>query len=271
MKVPLFTKVQTSTALPMKIWMQPVRCAAFPGKYLTVSISSPPGLEILLEKHGINVEGTTVIYLEYERNLASITLAEAMKDAGYKTFFAGKWHLGSPGPQIMGLISIKVAGMWAVHGADFSLLTLIQIWNPVLMGNPSPCASGRKPLTLSKPIRISLSLPIYLFIPYMLPFRRHRHYGKNIAIRQKKWALQNKGTLSFDRRLNVRQVQDCPIYAGMIEQLDQAVGIVLNKLDELGLDIIPSFASPRQWRKCLCHIQPTTTWRKRTTMGRWDS
>ena len=39
----------------------------------------------------------------------------------------------------------------------------------------------------------------------------------------------------FDRRLAVRQVQDCPIYAGMIESMDDAVGIVLDKLDELGL------------------------------------
>jgi arylsulfatase A-like enzyme len=36
----------------------------------------------------------------------------------------------------------------------------------------------------------------------------------------------------FDRRLAVRQVQDCPIYAGMIETMDEAVGIVLNKLEE---------------------------------------
>ena len=46
----------------------------------------------------------------------------------------------------------------------------------------------------------------------------------------------NKERFLFDRRLNVRQVQDCPIYAGMIEQLDQSIGIVLAKLDELGLD-----------------------------------
>jgi arylsulfatase A-like enzyme len=40
----------------------------------------------------------------------------------------------------------------------------------------------------------------------------------------------------FDRRLNVRQVQDCPIYAGMIEQLDQSIGTVLAKLEEHGLN-----------------------------------
>ena len=39
----------------------------------------------------------------------------------------------------------------------------------------------------------------------------------------------------FDRRLSVRQVQDCPIYAGMIETMDDAVGMVLKKLDQLGL------------------------------------
>ena len=39
----------------------------------------------------------------------------------------------------------------------------------------------------------------------------------------------------FDRRLNVRQTQDNPVYAGMMEQLDQSVGIVLQKLDELGI------------------------------------
>ena len=47
---------------------------------------------------------------------------------------------------------------------------------------------------------------------------------------------ENKERFLFDRRLNVRQVQDCPIYAGMIEQLDQSIGLVLTKLDEHGLD-----------------------------------
>ena len=34
----------------------------------------------------------------------------------------------------------------------------------------------------------------------------------------------------------MRQVQDCPIYAGMIELMDDAIGTVLAKLDEHGLD-----------------------------------
>ena len=39
----------------------------------------------------------------------------------------------------------------------------------------------------------------------------------------------------FDRRLPVRSVQDCPIYAGMIETMDDAVGIVLEALEREGL------------------------------------
>jgi len=34
---------------------------------------------------------------KHELSSESITLAEAMKEAGYKTFFAGKWHIGSEG------------------------------------------------------------------------------------------------------------------------------------------------------------------------------
>ncbi len=33
----------------------------------------------------------------------------------------------------------------------------------------------------------------------------------------------------------MRQVQDCPVYAGMIEAMDDAVGLVLEALDKLGL------------------------------------
>lgn len=38
-----------------------------------------------------------------------------------------------------------------------------------------------------------------------------------------------------DRTLPVRQRQDNPIYAGLIKQMDDAVGVVLDKLEELGL------------------------------------
>ncbi len=36
--------------------------------------------------------------------------------------------------------------------------------------------------------------------------------------------------------LSIQQVQDNPIYAGLIEMMDDAVGLVLKTLEELGLD-----------------------------------
>ena len=79
-------------------------------------------------------------------------------------------------------------------------------------------------------------MPIYPITPCTHLSRPPRNSGRNTETRQKKWGLQMKGTLPFRPSLNVRQVQDCPIYAGMIEQLDRSIGIVLAKLDEHGLD-----------------------------------
>ena len=138
------------------------------------------------------------------------------------------------GQWIMDLISIRVAGMW-VHGVASSLPYINPNLNPVRMGNLYPGSAEKRPLLL-KLIRVSLFWLIYLFTRSMLPFRRLRHSGENIVIRQREnGTYKCQGTLSFDRRLNVRQVLDCPIYAGMIEQLDQSIGIVLTKLDEHGL------------------------------------
>ena len=86
---------------------------------------------------------------------------------------------------------------------------------------------------------------------------------------------QKKERFVFDRRLNVRQVQDCPIYAGMVEQLDQSIGVVLGKLEEHGLEdeTIICFTSDNGGVSsgdayATSNLPP---WRQGASVGRWYS
>ena len=69
---------------------------------------------------------------EYERNLraSEITLAEAMKDAGYKTFFAVAPRGKGSGPPTIASRSTRADGAWeATRG--FSHTGKTPTWNPV--------------------------------------------------------------------------------------------------------------------------------------------
>ncbi|MBN1489468.1 MAG: sulfatase-like hydrolase/transferase, partial [Phycisphaerae bacterium] len=175
---------------------------------------------------------------EYERQLraSEVTLAEALRDAGYKTFFAGKWHLGSKGswPTDHGFEINK--GGWdsgSPRGGYFSP------WdNPNLASGPPgeslPIRLGRETAAF---IEANKDGPFFAYLSFYSvhnPIQTTPQLWKKYRDKavQADW-VENR--FAFDRRLSVRQVQDCPIYAGMIESMDEAVGIVLNKLDELAL------------------------------------
>ena len=165
-----------------------------------------------------------------------ITLAEALRDAGYKTFFAGKWHLGSKGswPTDHGFEINK--GGWdagSPRGGYFSP------WqNPNLKPGPAgeslPIRLGRETAAF---IEANKDRPFFADLSFYsvhgpiqttpVLWKKYRDKAADAGLADERFI--------FDRRLAVRQVQDCPIYAGMVESMDSAVGIVLKKLDELGL------------------------------------
>lgn len=100
--------------------------------YAACQVCSPSRASILLGKatprHGMITQwigsacgmewnrDDTVLLVEYARHLPheDTTLAEVFRDAGYTTFFAGKWHLGSTGswPEDHGFMINK--GGWDV-------------------------------------------------------------------------------------------------------------------------------------------------------------
>ena len=176
---------------------------------------------------------------EYERNLraSEITLAEAMKDAGYKTFFAGKWHLGSKGswPTDHGFEINK--GGWDVGSPRGGFFSPWQ--NPNLESGPAgeslTLRLGRETAEFIEAHKDRPFLAYLSFYTVHGPIQTTQALWNKYRDKAEKMGLAKERFL-FDRRLNVRQVQDCPIYAGMIELMDDAIGTVLDKLDEHGLD-----------------------------------
>lgn len=175
---------------------------------------------------------------DYAHNLAAseVTLAEALKEAGYKTFFAGKWHLGSKGswPTDHGFDINR--GGWDVGSPNGGYFA------PWKNPNLEPGPDGE-----SLPIRLANETAAFIedhkdapFLAYLSfysvhgPIQTSPDLWKKYRQKAVEAGLANERFV-FDRRLSVRTVQDCPIYAGMMESMDDAVGIVLAKLDELGL------------------------------------
>ncbi|HJP02948.1 MAG TPA: sulfatase [Planctomycetota bacterium] len=226
----------------------PSRASILTGKY-------PPGHGVTTwigdttgERWGKNGRHDSHLPPEYNRNLRAgeHTLAEVLRDAGYRTFFAGKWHLGSKGswPTDHGF-EVNAGGwdMGSPRGGYFSPYT-----NPNLESGPD----GE-----SLPIRLGQETAAFIeehqdepFLAYLSFYSVHSPIQTTEPLWRKYREKAHAAGLAderflFDRRLAVRQVQDCPIYAGMIESMDSAVGIVLAKLDELGLarDTIVCFTS----------------------------
>jgi arylsulfatase A-like enzyme len=220
----------------------PSRASILTGKYptnhgITQYIGGPSG-----KAHRAKGRHDSHLPPEYERNLraSEITLAEAMRDAGYKTFFAGKWHLGSKGswPTDHGF-EINKGGFDAggPRGGFFSPYK-----NPNLEdGKPGESLTIRLGQETADFIdsQKGSKQPFLAYLSYYTvhaPIQTTEALYKKYRNKAKKMGLDNaEERYLFDRRLNVRQVQDNPIYAGMMEQLDQSIGLVLAKLDELGI------------------------------------
>ena len=224
--------------------------------YAACQVCSPSRASIMLgqtpARHGITdwigaktgtdwKRNNNVLPAEYTRNLPhkDIPLAEAFRDAGYTTFFAGKWHLGTKGswPEDHGFMINK--GGWDVgspRGGYFSPWT-----NPNLESGPD----GQS-LTKRLADETASFIDAHQDKPFLAYLSFYTVHGptqttEELCNKYREKAQQmgltnNEKRFAFRRRLPVRQVQDNPIYAGMVESLDNAVGIVMEKLKATGLD-----------------------------------
>lgn len=177
----------------------------------------------------------------HELPAADITLPEAMKQAGYKTFFAGKWHLGDKGswPEDHGF-DINVGG-WdkgSPIGGYYSPWENPNLPNRKDGENLSMRLAEETVDFLKANNPAETGQPVFAYLSF------YAVHGP-IQTTEEKWEkyrqkAAEKGIAPSGYKMGhflpIRQVQDNPIYAGLVESMDDAVGRVLQALDELGLD-----------------------------------
>jgi arylsulfatase A-like enzyme len=176
---------------------------------------------------------------DYVHNLPKndVTLAETMKDAGYKTFFAGKWHLGKEGsyPEDHGF-DINVGG-WdkgSPIGGYFSPWENPKLENKVDGENLS-VRLANKTASFIKKNKDSSFFAFLSFYAVHGPIQTTNSKWRKYQQKSVKSGIAENGYV-MERVLPIRQEQDNPIYAGLVESMDDAVGVVLNELKEQDID-----------------------------------
>ena len=176
---------------------------------------------------------------DYVHNLPKedITIAEALQDNGYTTFFAGKWHLGDEGsyPEDHGFQFNK--GGWdkgSPLGGYYSPFDNPKLENKYDGENLS--------IRLAKETNDFITM--YRDSSFLAFLSFYAVHGP-IETTQEKWnkyrqkaivnGIANDG-FKMEKKLPIRVTQDNPIYAGLVETMDDAIGLVLDNLENLGLD-----------------------------------
>lgn len=175
---------------------------------------------------------------DYVHNLPHeyTTLPESMKEAGYKTLFAGKWHLGSEGswPTDHGFDINK--GGWDAGSPKGGYFSPFE--NPNLTDGPD--GENLEMRLAKETVQFIKENKDSSFFAYLSFYAVHGP----IQTTQEKWAKYRQKAedlgvaetgFKMGHFLPIRQVQDNPVYAGLVESMDDAVGEVLKALDEMGL------------------------------------
>ena len=169
-------------------------------------------------------------------------MPEALKENGYNTFFAGKWHLGGAEQNSLPTdhgFDVNIGGYHL--GGPYSGGYFSPFNNPYMTDH-----ENEKGISLSMKLANETAAFIEKnkdskFLAYLSFYAVH----SPIQTSEDKWnKYRNKAEamgihengFEMERVLPIRKHQDNPVYAGLVEQVDDAVGIVLKTLKKLNLD-----------------------------------
>ena len=225
----------------------------FTNGYAANPVCSPTRYSIMTGRHPSRVDATNFFSgarsarfnpapLHNRMDLNEVTLAESFRDAGYRTVFLGKWHLGPTEefwPKHQGFefnFGGHVRGAPRNYFAPFS--------NPRLKDGPkgefltarlADEAAGMIEQLKDDPFLVYFSF-YTVHTPLQAPKKLTEKY------RKKAEPLAGKAEFSDEEQVwpggrprKVRTLQKHAVYSGMVESMDTAVGRVVSKLKELGL------------------------------------
>jgi arylsulfatase A-like enzyme len=165
-----------------------------------------------------------------ELPLAEITIAEALKTAGYVSGCVGKWHLGSEPfyPEKQGFDVNIGGGHIAMPTSHFypnwreNPRGLRSLWASVpLDGRPGEYLTDRLGNEAVKFIDQHKHQPFFLYLS---------HYAVHIPIEAKAEMVPK-----YRAKVRVDDSQNNPDYAAMIESMDESVGAVMRQLQQSGV------------------------------------
>jgi arylsulfatase A len=193
----------------------PTRAATMTGKY-------PARLHVTDWIHGHNRPKAKLKIPDWTQYLPddAVTLAEALKPAGYTSACIGKWHLGD-GPE-----HEPTRQGFDVNAAGYGAGSPPSYFSPYKMptledGPPGEYLTDRLTDEACRFIAANRDRPFFLYMP---------HYTVHTPL-QAKPALIEK----YQKKIKAGMRHTNAKYAAMIESLDEGVGRVLSTIDAQGI------------------------------------
>src|SRR5258708_2043671 len=157
--------------------------------------------------------------VEQKLSLDEISLARALKPAGYVTASIGKWHLGGPdfSPEKHGF-DLNIGG--SITGSPPGGYFKFKAPN-LTARSDDEYLTDRLTEEAETFIDKNKDKPFFLYLA---------HYAVHIPLQGKKDLIEK-----YEKKDKPEKGQNNPIYAAMVQSSDESVGRILKKLDDLKL------------------------------------